>query len=86
MNILIDINEMDLAVAIKSLEGYREYVKAILTSIETRKGGYDAAEALELLSKANAIERARYSLAHYQLCVIASEPANDSTMEETANG
>lgn len=75
MNILIEINEMDLAQAIKALEAYKEYVKAILVSVESRKAGYEASEALDLLSRANSLERARYALSTYRQAVIYSEPA-----------
>ncbi len=78
MNILIEINEGDLAIALKALASSREYVLAILASIERRKTPLDAGEALELLSRANALERARQSLAAYKAAEIVP------TMESVA--
>jgi len=79
MQALIEINEADLAMATRALASQREYVIAILSSIERRKAGLDAAEALDLLSRANALERAKQALAGYRPAVVAPEPGGNPT-------
>lgn len=62
MRLDLTITDADLQATIEGLASYREYLLALLANLEGRKGGYDAAEALPLLARSNALERVRLSL------------------------
>lgn len=58
----LTIDAADLEAGLGAFRAHREYLLAILANLESRKGGYDAAEAVALLSRANALERLRLDL------------------------
>lgn len=77
MKILVDINEQDLHVAAGALRTSREYVKAILRAAETSPKGCAPEEAIELLARSNALDRARLALVSYLPAEVVSRPADN---------
>jgi hypothetical protein len=83
LRIDLTISDADLSFGIDALRAQREYLLAILANLEGRKAGYDAAEALPLLSKANALERLRLGLLSALKLAAEAELSGD-TLETTA--